>query len=1038
MKFFKFLFSGVFMGMLLLMFAISMAYATFIENDFDATTAKVLIYHSWWFQTIMILMVINFSGMIFTKRLYKKSKWNILVIHVAFIVIIVGAGITHYLGYEGQMHIRENQATNHFVSADTYIYALMSEGQETEMIYKKIWLTPIKSQTFDEKTTLNGKEVRLSVKKFIPNAIEEIEKDESGSPILTIIAATAFGRRSYFLKDGETIEIGGLPFAFNTASGADAVQIQLAGDSLMVLTPLPLLHLSMHGSDADTLIEGNRHPIKLMEIYQVGQIMFTLKALDKKAKLNYVSSGEESPSNAGIAVVEASVDDQSKTLNLVGGPGIVGRQEDFILGDIKFSVSVGASLWQLPFSLQLNKFILERYPGSRSPSSFASEITLIDKRDNVEKPYKIFMNNILSYKGFRFYQSSYDTDEKGTILSVNHDQLGTIVTYVGYFLLFASLLLSLFTPKTRFAKLSELIGEIHEERRQLIKMLAIFLISIVSIGTVEAQNERQNLITVDQKQADLFGELLMQTRDGRIIPVNTMNSDLLRKIYKKNSYKGLSADQVILSMLLQPAEWRKAPLIKVYDERVQELIGTSGDYASFLNFFNEQGQYKLKDQINNAYEKSPALRSKLEKELISVDERLNVCSMAIGGSFLTIFPLPGDPSHRWGTQNEFKRYLANIDSITSPVTLADYIKELETAVRTHDYTQVTEVLNALEEQQRQFGRAVIPSDTKINLEVFYNKANIFYRLFPVYLTLGMVLLALFLLQLFRPTLEFNKTTNVLLGLLWIAFIVQTAGLAIRWYISGHAPWSNGYESMIYIAWAIMLAGLVLRHKSTITLALTAILAGITLLTAHMSWLNPEITNLVPVLKSYWLTLHVATITASYGFFALASLMGFLNLCLMIFRNAKNFQRIHLTIRELTYIIEMAMMIGLVLLVIGNFLGGIWANESWGRYWGWDPKETWSLITIIVYTFVLHLRLIPSMKSLFSTNFGAMVGFGSVLMTYFGVNYYLSGLHSYAQGDPVPVPGFVYYTLLAILIVSVLAAYNAVKMDQKATIETQEE
>jgi len=167
-------------------------------------------------------------------------------------------------------------------------------------------------------------------------------------------------------------------------------------------------------------------------------------------------------------------------------------------------------------------------------------------------------------------------------------------------------------------------------------------------------------------------------------------------------------------------------------------------------------------------------------------------------------------------------------------------------------------------------------------------------------------------------------------------------------------------------------------------------------------------------------------------------MGFLNLCLMIFRNAKNFQRIHLTIRELTYIIEMAMMIGLVLLVIGNFLGGIWANESWGRYWGWDPKETWSLITIIVYTFVLHLRLIPSMKSLFSTNFGAMVGFGSVLMTYFGVNYYLSGLHSYAQGDPVPVPGFVYYTLLAILIVSVLAAYNAVKMDQKATIETQEE
>ena len=219
-----------------------------------------------------------------------------------------------------------------------------------------------------------------------------------------------------------------------------------------------------------------------------------------------------------------------------------------------------------------------------------------------------------------------------------------------------------------------------------------------------------------------------------------------------------------------------------------------------------------------------------------------------------------------------------------------------------------------------------------------------------------------------------------------------------------------------------------------TLSATTILAGITLLTAHMSWLNPEITNLVPVLKSYWLTFHVATITASYGFFGLASMIGIINLVIMIFRNQANHERINLKLKELTIIIEMSLMVGLILLVIGNFLGGIWANESWGRYWGWDPKETWSLVTIIVYTFILHMRLIPGMRNLFSINFMAHIGFGAVLMTYFGVNYYLSGLHSYAQGDPVPVPSFVYYMIGGITIISVLAVINDINLKNKLEVQ----
>ena len=297
------------------------------------------------------------------------------------------------------------------------------------------------------------------------------------------------------------------------------------------------------------------------------------------------------------------------------------------------------------------------------------------------------------------------------------------------------------------------------------------------------------------------------------------------------------------------------------------------------------------------------------------------------------------------------------------------------------------------------------------------------------MTLGLVLIGMFFIQLLKPALEFKKLTRIFVIILFAAFVLQTLGLGVRWYISGHAPWSNGYESMIYISWATMLAGFLLMKKTPVTLGVTATLAGITLLTAHMSWLDPEITNLVPVLKSYWLTIHVATITASYGFLGLGCMMAFLNLCLLIIRNRKNQIRVNLALKELTLITELSLIVGLVLLIIGNFLGGIWANESWGRYWGWDPKETWTLVTIILYSFTLHMTLIPSIKSSFTFNFMATVSFGAVLMTYFGVNYYLSGLHSYAGGDSVPMPTFVYYTLLAIFAVSGLAAYNDYKFSK---------
>jgi cytochrome c-type biogenesis protein CcsB len=241
---------------------------------------------------------------------------------------------------------------------------------------------------------------------------------------------------------------------------------------------------------------------------------------------------------------------------------------------------------------------------------------------------------------------------------------------------------------------------------------------------------------------------------------------------------------------------------------------------------------------------------------------------------------------------------------------------------------------------------------------------------------------------------------------------------MRWYIAGHSPMSNGYESMLFISWVTLLAGFIFSRRSVFALSATAVLAGMTLMVAHLSFMDPEITNLVPVLKSYWLTLHVSVITGSYGFLGLGAILGLITLILLVLSNGRNRERIANTIDELTVINYKTLTLGLFFLAIGTFLGAIWANESWGRYWGWDPKETWSLITIVIYSLVIHSRLIPGMKDIYTFNLLSLFAFSSVLMTYFGVNYYLSGLHSYASGDPVPVPVFVYVTILVLVTVSV--------------------
>ncbi|MXV37999.1 hypothetical protein GO491_04810 [Flavobacteriaceae bacterium Ap0902] len=338
-----------------------------------------------------------------------------------------------------------------------------------------------------------------------------------------------------------------------------------------------------------------------------------------------------------------------------------------------------------------------------------------------------------------------------------------------------------------------------------------------------------------------------------------------------------------------------------------------------------------------------------------------------------------------------------------------------------DYNEAYKKLDYIKTYQEVLGEEVIPPHERIEAELWYNKLNINFWLFQVLFTLGFLMLVMAVVRMFCKKPWTHIIWNLLVILTLVSFLVFAGNIALRWYVAQHAPWSNGYEMLIFVAFILLLSGLVTFRKSDFSLPLATLFTGALLLVSWLDWLNPEITNLMPVLKSYWLKIHVAIIVSSYAPLALSAVLGLMALMLYIFKTKKTKAIFDVKIRELTYINEMSMTIGLFALSVGTFLGGVWANESWGRYWAWNSKETWALISIIVYAFVLHLRFIPKFNNNFTLSVASMFAFWSIIMTSFGVNYYLSGLHSYAAGDPMPIPTFVYF-LAALMVVIAIVAY----------------
>ncbi len=1018
-------FSAGFMAVILIVFAVSIGLATFIENDFGSATARAAVYNARWFEVLLLLAVVNLTGSIFTRKLYTWSKLPVMVFHLAFVIILAGAAVTRYSGTEGTTALREGQATDRFLTDKTYITLTITDSTSRSQSNSfPVFFTTLGRNKIKRDIRYHEKSFRLSCKSVIFNAVPDITADANGKPIAEIIYADSTGRKSELIVSGEIRTIGHTRFAFNTpAPDSLAIALFTLGDTLAFTAPYPVTLANMTG-ESYTILEDNQvHPFLLHQLYTFGEHMIVLNKFLNRGKQVPQSFHEAQGTFMNALEMELTSGDQTRTLYIWGKTGVPGVPEPVSLNGFNFLISYGSIYKELPFELKLFDFSIERYPGSQSPSSFESDVLLIDLQRKLQIRQLVYMNNVLKYKGYRFYQSSYDPDEKGTVLSVNRDRVGTFISYLGYFLAGLGMLFSLLFKDNRFRQLSLELRKLGKIKRG---MAVVFLLLFhVAVFGQPALHPNQ-LVPVSREHAARFGKLLVQDNGGRIEPVNTLSNEILRKISRKSSLKGMNSDQVMLGMLAYPDIWQHEPLIRATHPQIHEIIGSSEKYHAFSAFFRDD-QYILQSYIEKAYRKKTALRSKFDNEIIRLDERVNITYLVFSGEFMRLFPVSGDSTRTWQNPQGIRGRATHQDSVFAENIFYLYIQEVQQSMNSGNWKAPDDILNAIEQYQIKNNSAAIPAPTRISLEILMNKTDIFSRISKYYGLIGVALLLLQFIGLFHTRLKLKVPVILFIILIILVFIAHSIGLGLRWYLSGHAPMSNGYEALIYVAWAAVLAGLIFASRSSITLSVTSILAFLILFVAHLSWMDPQITNLVPVLKSYWLVMHVATITASYGFFSLSALLAFINLVLIIVRTAQRDCYLQLNIRELTGILEMSLMVGLFLLLTGIFLGAVWANESWGRYWGWDPKETWALITVLVYAFILHMRLIPGLKGIYSFNLASLLGIGSVLMTYFGVNYYLSGLHSYAGGDSLLVPAFVYVIVLIILLLAATAYWRFRKL-----------
>lgn len=638
---------------------------------------------------------------------------------------------------------------------------------------------------------------------------------------------------------------------------------------------------------------------------------------------------------------------------------------------------------KLPFSLCLQKFEAKMHDGTNAVADYSSKFTVIDGDDKSEG--EVSMNNIYSHRSYRLYQSSYDEDGKGSVLAINADPYGIPVTYTGYALLFISLVWMLFDPKGGYRKLL---------KSPLLKKGALMTALILSMGniqTLHAESATGNLqnAVLPKETAEKFGELHILYND-RICPVQTFALDFCKKIYGARSYLGLTAEQVLSGWVFYGNTWANEPFIKIKSGEMKTAMNLP-DYASLNTFFNrEMGGYTIGQYVQEYYN---GQQDKFHQQAADIDGKIQIIMELREGISLKVLPYTFTKNVKATKDHSFIKagtttWFSPVDKLPQAVEHqhALYIKNvfslLNGDVKAGNTRRVNEFFVKMKKYQEVSSGNSLPTATQYKAERINNAFPFATILFMANLTLGFI--ALFY-TIYRMTKKREiKALNIALPiLLGVSFLALTFGLALRWIISGNIPMSNGYESMLTVAWFVMLISILMQLRIRIVMVFGFLISGFFLLVSHINQMDPAIGQMMPVLNSPLLSIHVSIIMMSYALLSLTFICGIMGICL----------RSHG--EELQALSRIFLYPALTTMGYGIFIGAIWANVSWGNYWSWDSKETWALITFMIYAVVVHTQSLPVFRKPLVYHIYITLAFMSIAMTYFGVNYFLTGMHSYA-------------------------------------------
>lgn len=638
---------------------------------------------------------------------------------------------------------------------------------------------------------------------------------------------------------------------------------------------------------------------------------------------------------------------------------------------------------KLPFSLCLKKFEAKMHDGTNAVADYSSKFTVIDGDDKSEG--EVSMNNIYSHRSYRLYQSSYDEDGKGSVLAINADPYGIPVTYTGYALLFISLVWMLFDPKGGYRKLL---------KSPLLKKGALMTALILSMGniqTLHAESATGNLqnAVLPKETAEKFGELHILYND-RICPVQTFALDFCKKIYGARSYEGLTAEQVLSGWVFYGNTWANEPFIKIKSGEMKTAMNLP-DYASLNTFFNrEMGGYTIGQYVQEYYN---GQQDKFHQQAADIDSKIQIIMELREGISLKVLPYTFTKNVKATKDHPFIKagtttWFAPVDKLPLAVEQqhALYIKNvfslLNGDVKAGNISRVNEFFVKMKKYQEVSSGNSLPTATQYKAERINNAFPFATILFMANLTLGFIALfyTIYRMMKKREIKVLNIALPILLG---VSFLALTFGLALRWIISGNIPMSNGYESMLTVAWFVMLISILMQLSIRIVMVFGFLISGFFLLVSHINQMDPAIGQMMPVLNSPLLSIHVSIIMMSYALLSLTFICGIMGICL----------RSHG--EELQALSRIFLYPALTTMGFGIFIGAIWANVSWGNYWSWDSKETWALITFMIYAVVVHTQSLPVFRKPLVYHIYITLAFLSIAMTYFGVNYFLTGMHSYA-------------------------------------------